>query len=321
MKGTINIRVRNKRVDYKLTLRRNITFVQGDSGTGKTTLFEMVSEYARLGSASGVQLTCKKKCVPLTDFDWLNQLANTHDSIVFIDEGCAFAQKKEFAEVVNHSDNYFIFFMREPLHQLSYSINEIYAMKVSGKLHTLTPLYKARRNFTYGAPSSRGKTFTLLMTEDSNAGFEFYKKRFEGTEIRCVSAGSKSKIHELLSSSEGTVFVIADGAAFGDEANRVFALQEQNSDKITICLPESFEWLLLKSGLIKSDGLQEILNNPSDHIESSEFPSWERYFTHLLIEMSQNGPFVYQKGKLNEAYAIPANADKVMKLITNGNVR
>ena len=46
--------------------------------------------------------------------------------------------------------------------------------------------------------------------------------------------------------------------------NRVLALQEHYPG-MTICLPESFEWLILKSGLIQTSDLKEMLDNPSDY--------------------------------------------------------
>ena len=56
MKGKISIRVYNNRSSFNFTLERNITIVRGNSGTGKTTLYDMIAEYTRLGKDSGVQL-------------------------------------------------------------------------------------------------------------------------------------------------------------------------------------------------------------------------------------------------------------------------
>ena len=77
MKGRIDIRVSNNRAKFRFTLERNITIVRGDSGTGKTTLYDMIAEYTRLGEASGVQVAALCPCVALTDMDWKNQLSHT----------------------------------------------------------------------------------------------------------------------------------------------------------------------------------------------------------------------------------------------------
>ena len=76
MNGKHAVKVRNNRkVSYSFTLNRNITLVQGDSGTGKTTLFDMIAAYARLGEKSGVQIQCDVPCVALhADSAWENVL-------------------------------------------------------------------------------------------------------------------------------------------------------------------------------------------------------------------------------------------------------
>ena len=68
-----------------------------------------------------------------------------------------------------------------------------------------------------------------------------YQHLYGGTTVRCESAGSNSGIFSWLQENhqEG-VFVIADGAAFGAEMDRVMKLQRQYPDRITVCLPESF---------------------------------------------------------------------------------
>lgn len=45
MKGNIKVIVSTKKQRYELNLRRNITVIQGDSATGKTTLIQIVSDY------------------------------------------------------------------------------------------------------------------------------------------------------------------------------------------------------------------------------------------------------------------------------------
>lgn len=67
-------------------------------------------------------------------------------------------------------------------------------------------------------------------------------------------------------------------------------------------LPESFEWLVLKTGMIDGNIVQDILNHPEDFIESKKFFSWERFFTALLVEYTQNSYLKYSKSKLGEAY-------------------
>lgn len=145
MIGTHQVRVSHRRgTSFRFEVRRNVTIVRGDSGTGKTTLYEMVADHTRLGDASGVSIQCDKPCVALTDIDWQNQLEQTRDSIVFVDEGFEPLASEAFARAVFGSDNYFVIFSRSELANLPYSVNEAYRIKTSGKFHTFEPLYKRK---------------------------------------------------------------------------------------------------------------------------------------------------------------------------------
>ena len=102
MKGSYKVKVSRRRsTTFEFTVRRNIIIVRGDSGTGKTTLYDMVADHTRLGERSGVTVQCERPCIALTDIDWRNQLARTSNSIVFIDEGLEELPTEEFANAVN----------------------------------------------------------------------------------------------------------------------------------------------------------------------------------------------------------------------------
>lgn len=325
MVGSYNVRVSRRRgVSFRFTIRRNITVVRGDSGTGKTTVFEMVSDHMREGTKSGVTIQCDHPCVALVDMDWENQLAGLRDSIVFVDEGLKDIRSDEFARAVKHSGNYFVLFTREVLPNLPYSVDEIYRIKTSGNYHTFVPLYKHDDAHRY-YERLRAKPkhdFDVLVTEDSKAGFQFFDARFNGSDVSVLSAGTNSKVLEWLDRHKGDcVFVIADGAAFGPYADRVLALQHIHIDTMAVCLPESFEWLLLESGLIKSDVVREVLADPSVHVDCEEHESWEHFFTDVLRTHSAGTPFAHRKGELADAYKLTKNADKVMALIACRNIR
>ncbi len=71
---------------------------------------------------------------------------------------------------------------------------------------------------------------------------------------------------------------------------------------VKIYLPESFEWLILESGIIDGKEVRDILSHPEEYIESQEYFSWERFFTALLVNYTKDSYLKYNKSKLNEAY-------------------
>ena len=69
MKGNIKVIVSTKKLRYELNLRRNITVIQGDSATGKTTLVQIVSDYLSGRTGPGTEVICDKKCAVLSGED------------------------------------------------------------------------------------------------------------------------------------------------------------------------------------------------------------------------------------------------------------
>ena len=178
MNGKHHVEVRNRDVVYKLDLNRNITIIRGDSGTGKTTLYEMIVRHAR--KIGAVNISCDKRCDYLQSRFWETQLKEMHDCIIFADERQRFVLTKEFAAAIKDTDNYYVIITREELYELPYSVDEVYEIKESGKYHTLKRLYEHNEKHVYfpDRPDD-GQEFNVLLTEDSKSGFQFYREYFE----------------------------------------------------------------------------------------------------------------------------------------------
>lgn len=141
MKGSHRIIVETKKIKYDLTVQRNLTLLTGDSGSGKTVLIDLIREYRKYGSDSGIFLSCDCDCKTIDSEDWERQIKESEKSILFIDEGNRFLPSRKFANVVKNSDNYFVIATREKLPMLPYSINEIYGFRKSGKFHNPRKVY------------------------------------------------------------------------------------------------------------------------------------------------------------------------------------
>ena len=300
MKGSFEVTVKNRRLQYKFKIYRNITILRGDSATGKTTLIDMIQAYQNGGANSGVQISCGVHCAVLTESNWQLNLSEIHGSIVFIDEGNPFVASKDFADEVRKGDNYFVIATRNPLYNLPYSITEIYGIKNSsgnryqGTKRLYSSFYPLYADTVTISPQ-------LVIVEDSNSGFEFFQHICEHFSIPCVSARGKTNICSVVESCDAeNILIIADGAAFGPEIENLLLLNRIKN--LGIFMPESFEWLLLKAKLLEDSAIDRILENPSDSIDSSRYFSWERFFTELLTERSKGTYLEYHKAKLNPSY-------------------
>ena len=302
MKGSYEVVVQNARVQFKFVVSRNLTILRGDSATGKTTLIDMISEYDEMGKGSGVELRCEKPCRVLSGRTWKAVLQTIQDSIVFIDEGNEFIRTEEFAHEIQKTDNYYVIATRASLFMLPYSVNEVYGIRnTTRKYNPLTRMYSQFYHI-YGAITPPNlPEFDAVLVEDSHAGFEFFERICSEREIACYSAKGKSNIYsKLLEIDAKSILVVADGAAFGPEMERLLSLQKARN--IVLFLPESFEWIILKSGLVSDQEITRALENPSDEIESSEYFSWEQFFTRLLSRKTEGTYLRYSKSKLNPVY-------------------
>lgn len=202
---------------------------------------------------------------------------------------------------------------RESLYQLPYSVTSILKPKTTAR-HSKTYVRAYPQYGNLANPIGRIESTETIVTEDSNSGFEMFSHIAQRSGTHCISAQGKSNLFAMLNANqERRVLVIADGAAFGAELEKVYRLMEERPDQITLYLPESFEWLILKSGILGSRTPAQILDNPSAYIESSEYFSWEQYFTDLLIQLTQNTVLYYSKSRLNPAYLQPANVTRILQ--------
>ena len=287
MKGIHRIIVQNKRIRYDFELVRNLTILRGDSATGKTTLVDLIREYTNSGTDSSVELVCDKACYVLEGATWRGQLSEMKDSIVFIDEGNSFIFTDEFSEAIQATDNYYVIVSREGLSNLPYSSTEIYGIRESGRYAGLKQRYN-----------------------------EFFRTVCMENGISCISAGGKGNILQTAKQAraEEEVLLIADGAAFGPEMDRVMKFI-QGHKNMRLYLPESFEWIVLSANPLKDSEIECILETPSEYIESQDYFSWERFFTKLLTEKTHGTYLQYSKNRINPSYLQKAVKEQILKIM------
>lgn len=315
MKGSYHFRVKSKRAVFDFTLRRNITVIKGDSATGKTTLLHMLYEYLRTGRESGYSVSADTAYYVYlrqeVGMHWQELLPRLKDTVIFIEENNEFVFSQEFAVFVRDSGNYFVLVNRAPLKMLPYSIHEIYEILTAGKRADIKESYHYFREMYSNYPIAENNQIAYAITEDSNAGFQFFSHALKGSKL--ISAGGNSNVLSCLEqTTSGDILAIVDGAAFGAMIESCLEyINIQANQRITLWMPESFEYLILQSGILPSKELEDILASPWNYVEAKEFESWERFFTQLLISLAKDTPFQYSKQTLNPSYL----QDKIVRKI------
>lgn len=316
MKGEFHFKVKSKKVLFAFSIKRNITIIKGDSATGKTTLVHMLYEYLRVGKESGYSVTTNADYYVYLRHevgrDWKDALFSLKNTVIFIEENNDFVFRKEFADYVKKSGNYFVLINRSPLKMLPYSIHEIYEIITVGKHADIKESYHAFKELYSNYPLPENNRLNTVLTEDSNSGYQFFSKVFSGSRVSSAN-GNGNIIKEIKKIDNGDTLVIADGAAFGALIEDCLeSFESINDRRISLWLPESFEFLILKSGLIQSEELTHILEATSDYVDCADFESWEQFFTELLFTLTQNTICQYSKDSLPAYYLQPENCEQIL---------
>jgi hypothetical protein len=281
METVHDILVNNKRgVQFKFSIRRKFTIIRGDSATGKTTFFQMISD-ASSSRISGVTVSCDVPVRTLNESGYLLELQTEKNRIYVLDEDFGPLKSLDFARAALQSENCFLIITRESLSAIPYSYKEIYNIKASGKFHSLERAYPDFDQFC-DADS--------IITEDEDAGYEYYRYFF-GEKVQSCKGNSNLSKHGSPQS-----LLIGDGCAIGAY------IQDLLLTGANLYLPESFEWVLLQSDLFQNvKEIQEFIKNPEKKVDTA-YASAERYCTELLSAVTRNTPAQYTKSHLNDCY-------------------
>jgi hypothetical protein len=339
--GKYKILVDANKVRYELIVDRKYTILRGNSAIGKTYFHFLLSK----------STSCDVKCdVEILDLFyskmWKEELLNISNTIYVIDESFEGFEDDEFESILNRSDNYFIIITRRSMSGLPYSVKSIYTLTGEKKYDKLSGEY------TLNSISNVYKDYPelvkpdLVITEDSGSGFEFFSNALKG-KCDCVASGDivvgqihhqggKDKVADAIrrfSVKYKCICVIVDSAAFGSSIESVkTALDSVNNSNVYVLLPESFEYLLLKSKIFdcKESYLSETYNYADISVLRRDFKgikglelssdcinSWEQFYTLLLMCLAKefhNGTKIdceYYKSRLNKYYLRYVN--KVLK--------
>lgn len=303
MKGKHIVSITSRRAEYRLELERKITVIKGKSGTGKSSVIRLVSDYLELGKDSGIKVTVSSstRLLVLTNSsDWDTVMPSLRNTIIFFDEDVRYIYTEAFQKALWTADCYAVIISRSgQFTGLPFAVSSIYELVTerNGK-NTITSMYHLYEE------KHKQNDFDLVVTEDSNSGYEMAKYAFDSEKMRVISAGGNASVYRTLMKNGGEndqICVDVDGAAFGPYIEPVLKFAELQGT-ISVSAPESFEFILLHlDSVMKHLSLDHgELSRTYDFCDSKDFITWERYYENLLNEITtEHLGFSYGKSKLN----------------------
>ncbi len=309
MVGSYVINVRTKRVRYVINLERNISVLKGDSGTGKTTLIQMLWEYQQRGVSSGIHVSVTNNADirilnDLNTIDYVLDTCTGKNVVLFMDESMSSVlSDNTILSKINNSGCYFVFVTRHKLEErrgngyggLTFSISSLYVIKTKreGNYYSNTFIQRYNDVLTPVSPN-------IIVTEDSKSGHDIISRVVKRETITSNGKDNmRNTVIRLLEKSKSDViYCIVDGAAFGSCIEGLMRIACENN--VYIFSPESFEYMVLATSVFKRF-LTDELTNTSKYVDSMKFLSWERYYTDLLEHLCKNygENVVYEKRKWN----------------------
>ena len=303
MKGKFNLVVKNNKISYDLSIERSITVIQGNSGSGKTYLINLLRDWKANGKDSGVII--KSDC-NIEVFDgltrWESFISELENTIIFVDEGVRYLYSQEFAEHFLLSDCYLVFISRRvfpQINNLPFAVNALLKFETN---HSSTPAITTA-NVIY-QDEWENIIPDILVTEDLNSGFEFIIEAYKDAEVQVVSANGNSNVPRKALSyvkENKKVCAIVDGAAFGNYIGQMVKLRKLN---VHVFAPESFEWLLLSTKMFsKNPAIVEQLKETYNYCDSKKYITWERFYEHILkIASDEMYGVAYNKKSLDKIF-------------------
>ena len=89
----------------------------------------------------------------------------------------------------------------------------------------------------------------MIVVEDTNSGFDFFKTAYQNTKV--ISSKGKDNVWRVLEKlSDGNIVLAVDGAAFGSNLPKVMEVMSKKKGDVLLIAKESFEFVVLSSQVI-----------------------------------------------------------------------
>lgn len=326
----VNIGLRSKRYNCSINLCEKVTFVVGNSGSGKT---EFVRRLLSKSSSKVIEVTEGYSYEVLTldrfedycngalkhilsdnkiNIEQFNLLSNDEkkshyikywsnnidfpfsNSIIIIDDE-DFINSLEFnAFFDSDKSNYYMIINRSHLSHIGYSVDEVYEFKCDGVNHFIEKKYNIDNVIKRG-------NYDYVLVEGIGSDFIFFsnmigKKVINPMYNKKLNSGGRSNVVKAIELNKDefkgkSILVLIDYVAFGSNFESLYSICNCiYADFMIYSSYKSFEYLLLKSNIINDKDLDKFVEE-----NRLKFKSLEVLYTERLRNLTSNKLYSYSK--------------------------
>ena len=288
----LNLSVPEYKLLYKISLRNKISFLVGDSATGKSRLVEFISRYNR-NKETGIGLN--EDIVVNSDFKNIFAVESKNDLITYSSiKGSLLIVDELYMNIilqnlniVKKSENFFLLIFRDMISNITTGIYDILEL-CSDKdgeytLNYSKPIYSFEE-------CKINPDFALV--EDSGSGYKFYTSVLS---VKCLTSKGKTRvikgIYKLLDRTDKDILIIVDEVGFGYEFNKLMSYMDKDLSRVYFWCPLSFEYVLLNSGMFHME-TEDIF----DICDWCRYSTIEKFIEHQLRDNMRKKGYNYSKG-------------------------
>lgn len=311
----VTINLESVRYSCELQLRNKLTCIIGDSGRGKTEFTRQLQyPLTKVTVSNGYQVVNltnvlfqqslqfalrhnknNDKVSKFLNEYWRNLDNVPYQNCILIIDDEEFIKTEEFAVYYNTDvSNYFVIIDRSDLHQLSYSPSSIYKFVAQGKNHYIAKYY----DFNWDPEAH----IDYIIVEGVGSDYIFFKEMFKSKFVVCnpmqfsgLNSGGRFNVVKMIETNTNifqgkTIMLLVDYCAFGSNIQSLQDLCSKLNMRLLLN-PKylSFEYMLLKSNLIKCD-IDNLLSK-----EQVTCSNVEEYCTRMLREVTNGTYYAYSK--------------------------
>lgn len=296
----VDFKLSDSLLSYDIHLSRRINFIRGDSGTGKTTMVDLLREASEVDNVDvDLELHGVSGVVILSEDSYASVIKDSRNKLVVLDD-LGIANKGGFASLVKRyciaNDLWFLIISRylnqgvDYMKSLSYSINSVY------KLCNMNNVYSLASYYDYGFCLNR--QYDAVVTEDKGSRCNFFVNLFKCDVFPSTSGKSTivRDVEELRLKGYSNILVLMDTASFGchmEEFDMYFSGYDDFNVSL-ISFYECFEELLIHSPFADSPVVHSELEKLGEY--ANNFISWERYFEDLMERATDGKYYSYKHG-------------------------